>query len=173
MPALNQENQDKLMKGDQLFLKVVDPKQKLMIQSKGWFVEVEYIPQLKKMVFHSPKEGFEKIDENSKILKKVYYWGQLDNETGVVELPISMARQIWETEKQLEVESTDCDWIVGKKGSGTDTEYSAIRRGEVVKLEDSVLEANYANLTKIMERYESNLKNKYDQAKIDLVGQVL
>ncbi len=171
MPAIQDEKATQKAINDRRnrFINITELKQKLIILSKGWQVDMQFIKAKKQMVmFH--REQPASVDDRP--VTRFYYWAKvitLDKEgkvatenEGIVELPVSVMMDIWQNEKDLEIDKVDYEWIVGKKKEGDRTTYTAVRGKNATRLSEEEMEANYSKVELSLPGYEADLEQKYN-----------
>lgn len=98
--------------------------------------------------------------EGNKPRMEYFYYGNVNDEEGIVRVPASIFFAMNEAERVLEIDKRDSIWVVSKKGSGLDTEYGVARGKEAGTPAISLEEAN-SKLAKVLDIYVKNLEQKY------------
>lgn len=99
---------------------------------------------------------------NEKRRQELYYWAKVNDQEGVLRLPMSVFLSMNETERLLKKDKKNFIWIIGKKGQGLETRYNVIK-GEEVKITDDEIKKNNEKLKKIIEPYYQKIKERLDE----------
>lgn len=99
--------------------------------------------------------------------REFFYFGMVNGVQGVIRIPATVfyslngqERLIQKNVKNKGKDKRDYGWIIGKTGSGLDTEYSVSKDDVVDRLNDLEIDENNLKLVKACEKYQAGLEQK-------------
>lgn len=138
----------------------------LIIQSNVFDLTTHYLQSIKKGVLCGGEKCYF-CNQDIRQRKEFFYYGKVNDQVGIIRLPASVfyslnaqERALQKSGKMQNKEKRDFEWIIGKTGSGMETEYSVTRGDNLERMDDAELEANNEKLVKFGERYEQKLANQ-------------
>jgi hypothetical protein len=102
------------------------------------------------------------------IRKNYFYYGKVNDEEGVMQMPASVFYSINEQERVLGMDKRESQWVISKKGAGLDTEYGVARGKDAGKAPVELKEAN-DKLTKVGETFVKNNEQRYMELTVEQV----
>lgn len=144
------------IKNTSLFLKLED-KAKFTIQSHLVKIDTAYVDKLGSILWNDSLlyKGLKKRVE-------YYYWGEVNEEAGVIRVPATVFFSLNENERLLEKNKRSYEWILSKSGQLKETKYSVVR-GKDIEISEEDVAHNTDELCKILAGYEETLKGKLEK----------
>jgi hypothetical protein len=141
------------------FLKLED--KSIVVLYSNLFKTQTHFLQDKKTSVICKGEGCYFCQTNKKRMNYFYY-GKVNNEEGVMQMPASVFYAINEQERVLGINKRDSQWVISKKGSGLDTEYGVARGKDAEKSPVLIKDAN-EKLAKICDLFVKNNEQRYTE----------
>lgn len=99
--------------------------------------------------------------------REFFYLGKVNDSVGIIRIPATVfyslngqERSVQKNPKNKGKDKRDYGWIIGKTGSGLDTEYSVTKDEAVERPSELEMDENNNKLVKACEKYEAGLEQK-------------
>jgi hypothetical protein len=146
------------------FLKFKDGVNKLELKSRQGGLFTHYIKNLGTVICKGKDCFF--CEKKSKKRREIYYFANLNDEMGLLRLPVSIFINILNlvNEKVYDKVNSprDAMWIIIKKGEGRETKYTT-SFGALVEVNENEVKENTDKVKKFLERYKEKLISRYDE----------
>jgi len=138
----------------------------IILQSKVYSIPTHFLATEKRSVY-CIGDGCYFCGKDMKARDEYFYYGLVNGEKGIMRVPATVLYSIAGQEKLIkknpktkDLDKRDFEWIIGKTGSGLDTEYTVMKNDKITRISDDQMEKNKTVLITILTKYENMLKEK-------------